>query len=123
MPESAQRRNDYFCSSIEIIMNLIILQSSQSGIPSLIFFASIFIIMYFFFLRPQVKKQKAQTSFTNELNKGDEVVTGSGIIGKISKIEGNIVHLQIDQKTFIKVLKAAISKEMTDALNTKEESK
>ncbi len=86
------------------------------GMSQVIFFLSIFLIMYFFFLRPQVKKQKAQTSFSSELKKGDEVVTGSGIIGRINKIEGGIVHLQIDQKTFIKVVKGAISREMTEGL-------
>ncbi len=104
-------------------MNLILLQSSSSGVPSLLFFASIFVIMYFFFIRPQVKKQKAQNKFTTELGKGDEVVTGSGMIGKINKIEGNIVHLEIAQKTFIKVLKGAISKEMTESLYAKEDTK
>ena len=79
--------------------------------------------MYFFFLRPQVKKQKAQDNFAKDLTKGDEVVTGSGIIGRINKIEGNIIHLQIDQKTFIRVLKGAISKEMTENFNKKAEEK
>ncbi len=87
------------------------------GIAQLVFFASIFMIMYFFFLRPQVKKQKAQDTFASSLAKGDEVVTGSGIIGKINKIEGGVVQLQVDQKTFIKVLKGAISKEMTENLS------
>jgi len=72
--------------------------------------------MYFFFLRPQVKKQKAQSSFEKEMGKGDEVVTSSGIIGKINKIEKGVVYLQIDQKTFIRVVQGAISKEMTDSL-------
>ena len=58
-----------------------------------------------------------QSKFETEMGKGDEVVTSSGIIGKISKIEKGIVYLQIDQKTFIKVLKGAISKEMTENLN------
>lgn len=98
-------------------MNLIILQAQGSGLSSLVFFASVFAIMYFFFLRPQVKKQKAQNAFATALNKGDEVVTGSGIIGKINRIEGDVIYLQIDQKTFIKVLKGAISKEMTDSFN------
>ncbi len=104
-------------------MNLILLQTQNSGMSSLIFFASIFIIMYFFFLRPQVKKQKAQNAFNNDMGKGDEVVTGAGIIGKIIKIENDIVHLQVDQKTFIRVVKGAISKEMTDALFSKKETK
>ena len=91
------------------------------GIAQLLFFASIFMIMYFFFLRPQVKKQKAQDTFAKSLAKGDEVVIGSGIIGKINKIEGGIIHLQIDQKTFIKVLKGAISREMTENLGKSKE--
>ena len=95
--------------------------SSTPGFINLLFFASIFMIMYFFFLRPQVKKQKAQTTFEKELSKGDEVVTTSGIIGKINKIEKGIVYLQIDQKTFIKVVQGAISKEMTESLNKNSE--
>jgi len=101
---------------------MINLQASgiSPGIAQILFFVSIFMIMYFFFLRPQVKKQKAQDGFSKGLSKGDEVVTGSGIIGRINKIEGGIVHLQIDQKTFIRVLKGAISKDMTENLNKKD---
>lgn len=65
-------------------------------------------------MRPATKKQSEQKSFTDELSKGDEVVTSSGIIARINKIEDNVVHLQVDQKTFIKVVRAAISKEMTE---------
>lgn len=78
--------------------------------------------MYFFFMRPQMRRQKEQMSFENTIKKGDTVVTSSGIIGKISKVEGNITHLQIDQKTFIKVLSSAINKEMTEKYNTREAS-
>jgi len=93
------------------------LQAGQGGgMINLIFFASIFLIMYFFFLRPQVKRQKAQDKFANELSKGSEVVTSSGIIGRINKIEDDVIHLQIDQKTFLKVVRGAISKEMTENL-------
>ena len=106
----------YFCASKSNSM-FFLQSSSNPGFINLLFFGSIFLIMYFFFLRPQVKKQKAQTKFETEMGKGDEVVTSSGIIGKISKIEKGIVYLQIDQKTFIKVLKGAISKEMTENLN------
>ena len=74
------------------------------------------VVIYFFFIRPQAKKQKAQSSFVTDIKKGDEVVTGSGIIGKITKLEEDIVHLQIDQKTFIKVLRTTISKELTEGL-------
>ena len=74
-----------------------------------------FVVIYFFMIRPQSKKTKEQSNFVNDMQKGDEVVTASGIIGRINKIEGNIIHLQIDGKTYIKIIKSAISKEMTAA--------
>ncbi len=87
---------------------------------NLIFFGLIMAIFYFFFIRPQGKKQREQNNFVDGLQKGQHVVTSSGIIGKISKLEPNIVELQIDQKTFLKVLRSTISKEFTDALYKEE---
>ncbi len=71
-------------------------------------------IFYLFFIRPQIKKQKEQKSFVDSLEKGKEVVTGSGLIGKINKIEEDVINLQLDNKTFVKVLKTSISREMTE---------
>ncbi len=79
----------------------------------------VFVIMYFFFLRPQMKKQKEQNTFLGNIKKGDQIVTGSGIIAKINKIEDEYVELQLDSKTFIKVLKNSISKEATESLKNK----
>ncbi len=80
----------------------------------------IFGVMYFFMLRPQIKKQKEQNNYLGNLKKGDQVVTGSGIIGKITKFEdGGVIELQVDSKTFIKILKSAVSKEASEALGTK----
>jgi len=106
------------------MLNLIFLQSSgQPGMMNLIFFGGIILVFYFFIIRPQQKKAKNQNSFVSEMAKGDEVVTSSGIVGKINKIEDDFISLQIDQKTFLKVLKSAISKEMTDAIKPKPEKK
>lgn len=99
------------------------LQSTPSPLMNIPFLLLIMAVFYFFFIRPQANKQKAQGKFISDLEKGDEVVTASGMIGRINKIEGNIVHLQIDQKTFIKVLRSAISNEMTTALSKPEEEK
>lgn len=90
------------------------------GMIQLVIFGLIFLVFYFFFIRPQAKKQKAQNTFITEIKKGDEIVTNSGIIGKVNRIDDNIVQIQIDQKTFVKVLKSAISKELTDSLNKSE---
>ena len=83
------------------MLNLIFLQSAGNpGMMNLIFFGGIILVFYFFIIRPQQKKQKNQNSFITDMAKGDEVVTSSGIVGKISKIEDDFVSLQIDQKTF-----------------------
>jgi preprotein translocase subunit YajC len=84
---------------------------------NLLIFVAIFATFYFFMIRPQVKKQKEQQKFQDAVEKGDEVVTASGIIGKIQKIEDQIIHLAIDSKTVIRVTKSSISKEMTDSLH------
>lgn len=96
----------------------LLFQLQASGNPMLQQLPFLLLIMgvfYFFFIRPQAKKQKEQGTFLQELAKGDEVVTSSGIVGRINKVEGNIIHLQIDQKTFIKVMRSAVSNEMTAA--------
>ena len=76
----------------------------------------IFVVFYFFILRPQSKRQKEQTAFMNNMQKGDEVVTASGILGQINKIEDEIVTLEIAGKTYIRITKNSVSKEMTEAI-------
>ena len=100
-------------------MTALFLQSTGGGpgqYMNLLFFALIFVVFYFFLIRPQAKKQKEQARFVGEMEKGDEVVTGSGIIGRINKLEGDIVTLEVATKVYIRVLKSAISKEMTESM-------
>jgi preprotein translocase subunit YajC len=97
---------------------IIILQGdSGAGMINLIFMAVLFSLFYFFFIRPQAKKQKEQIAFINAIQKGDKVVTSSGIIGKINKLEDNVIQLEVDTNTYLKVVNSSISKEMTDAYN------
>ncbi|HMQ06180.1 MAG TPA: preprotein translocase subunit YajC [Saprospiraceae bacterium] len=100
------------------MLNLFILQGGGGGsmLGSFLPLIIVVVIIYFFFIRPQAKKQKEQNNFLKAMKKGDEVVTASGMVGRINKIEGNMVTLQVDQKTFIRVLSHAISKEMSDQL-------
>jgi len=85
------------------------------------FIAAMLSVVFFFFIRPQAKRQKLQDSFVTELKKGDEVVTSSGIIGRVSKIDNGSISLQLDQKTFISVVPQAISLEMTENYKKKNE--
>ncbi len=90
------------------------------GMGSIVQFAPllmILVVFYFFMIRPQMKRQKEQTAFSDSLEKGKEVVTASGMIGKINKIEGQVVTLEVANNTFIRVTKVSVSKEMTEAFS------
>jgi preprotein translocase subunit YajC len=92
---------------------MILLQGA--GGMSLIFPLAMFAVFFFFIIRPQMKRQKEQQAFADSIEKGRDVVTASGIFGKITKIDGQIITLQIADKVSIRVTKGSISKEMTEA--------
>lgn len=96
-------------------INFLFLQAgSPSFMNQMMPFLLIIVVMYFFFIRPQSQKQKAQLKFVDDMTKGTEIVTTSGILGKITKIDGDIVTLEVSPKTYIRVTNAAISKELTE---------
>ena len=97
--------------------SLILLQAGGLGFdPSLLMIGAMILVIWLFFLRPQAKKQKEQNKFLSEVAKGDKVITSSGLVGRINKIEGNMVTLETG-KSFIVVTKGSISREMSDSLN------
>ena len=67
-----------------------------------------FVLLYFMMIRPQMKKQKEQKAMIDGLQKGDEVITAGGILGKISKIGETYVSLEIADNVTINVQRPAI---------------
>ncbi|WP_298777998.1 preprotein translocase subunit YajC [uncultured Polaribacter sp.] len=91
----------------------IFLQASGSLMSMLPFLAMI-LVLYFFMLRPQIKKQKKEKSFQAEIKKGTKVVTSSGIHGKISEIHTADNTLTIETGAGkIKFERSAISMELS----------
>ena len=87
---------------------MIFLQA-QSGTASLIMFGLIFAVMYFFMIRPQIKKQKAENLYRAKLKMGDKIITIGGIHGKIIELGNSSVVIEVHGGTKIKVLKSAVS--------------
>ncbi len=86
----------------------------QNSIANTIWmFALIFIIFYFFMIRPQIRKQKIETKFQKNLKKGNYIVTNSGIHGKIIDVAENFCVLEI-MSGKIKLEKNIISKDLTE---------
>ena len=72
-------------------------------------------MFYFFMIRPQQKKAKEQKKFTQEIKKGDYVVTIGGAHGRIAEMEGDTFILEVEKGGRIKFNKSAISMEATRA--------
>lgn len=67
------------------------------------------IVFYFFMIRPQQKKMKEQQAMLNALQYGDEVVTASGVFGKVSGLTEKVVTLEIADDVKIKILRSQVA--------------
>lgn len=84
---------------------------------TLVFLVLLFFVFYFILIRPQQKKFKQHQDMLGELQKGDEVITGGGIIGKIHKFEGeDVVILELAENLRVKVARASISEKYREPL-------
>ena len=92
----------------------LLLQAPGGGLVQTLMFGGMILIFWLFFIRPQAKRQREQGEFMKNLAKGDQIVTASGIIGRINKIEGNIITIEAG-KVFLPITRNAVSKEMTEA--------
>ena len=90
-------------------------QAGGGGLTMLLMLALIFVVMWLFMIRPQQKRQKQLNEFRNNLSKGDKVVTVGGIYGTIVEVNENKVLLEIDKDVKIKVDKASLVKDFSDA--------
>ena len=75
----------------------------------------LFLVMWLFMIRPQQKKQKEMDKFRKELKKGDKVVTIGGIYGSVNEIRDNTVDIEISKGVNIRVDKASLVKDFSDA--------
>jgi len=82
---------------------------SGSGFAQFIPLILIFVIFYFFLIRPQQKKAKEHKLMVASLKRGDEVITSGGIVGKVERILGNDkVDLLISENVTVQVVQSTI---------------
>ena len=67
-----------------------------------------FVLLYFLMIRPQMKRAKEQKSMVEALQKGDEVITAGGLLGKITKVTDAYLAIEIAPNTEVSVQKAAV---------------
>lgn len=96
------------------MIDMIFLQfGGGDGMMSFVFIGLMFLIMYFFMIRPQMQRQKKEKAFQEAMKVGERVVTTSGIHGKISEINDDVVTIETNAGK-IRFEKTAISQELTN---------
>lgn len=76
----------------------------MSFLPLIVIFA----LFFFIIVRPQMKRAKEQKNMLAALQKGDEVVTGGGVLGKVVRVSENYVSVEIADNVVINVQKHAV---------------
>ena len=89
-------------------------QPAGGGWSMWIMLALIFVVMWFFMIRPQRKQQKELQNFRDGLKKGDKVVTIGGIYGTVDEIKEGTVLIVVDKDVKIRVSKNALVKDFTE---------
>ncbi len=95
----------------------ILLQAGGFGVQQMIMLGAIALVFYFFMIRPQLKKQKDQKKYVEELKKGDKVITTAGMHGRVAEINDVSVLIETEGGGKIRFDKSAISQEASQALN------
>jgi preprotein translocase subunit YajC len=88
-----------------------------SGMSSFIMIGLVVVVFYFFMMRPQMKKQKEQANFLNEIGKGTKIVTIGGICGKVLEVRAKSFLIEVEGGNRLQILKSAISLENSKAFN------
>lgn len=91
-------------------MNLLLQAQGGGNMTFLVMMVAIFVIMWFFMIRPQQKKQKEIRKFQNSLAEGTKVVTGGGVYGTVKRVDlqANTVDVEIARGVVITVAKGYV---------------
>jgi preprotein translocase subunit YajC len=93
---------------------------SGSGIAQFVPLILIFVIFYFFLIRPQQKKIKDHKLMVSQLKRGDEIVTSGGIIGKIEKVsDDDKIELLIAENVSVTVIRSTVQSLLNNSQNKK----
>ena len=83
--------------------------SATAGLIAFVPYIAIFAIFYFLMIRPQQQRAKAHRAMIDAVKKGDEVVTGGGIVGKVVRVMDGEVEIDAGNNVKFRVLKGTLS--------------
>jgi len=81
---------------------------TESSLLSLLPLVLMFVVLYFIMIRPQMKRQKEHKAMVEALAKGDEVVIGGGVMGRVSKLGDSVLGVEVASGVELQVQRAAV---------------
>ena len=81
----------------------------MSTLQSMLPLVLMFVVLYFVMIRPQMKRQKEHRAMVDALAKGDEVVVGGGLLGKVTRLSEQILHIEVANGVEIQVQRVAVA--------------
>ncbi len=81
---------------------------AESSLLTMAPLALMFVVLYFIMIRPQMKKQKEHKAMIEALAKGDEVVVGGGVIGRVSKLGETFLQVEVSSGVEVQVQRSAV---------------
>lgn len=78
------------------------------GFESMLLIVLMFVVLYFLMIRPQMKRAKEHKTMIEALQRGDEVVTAGGVLGRISKLNENYITLEVANNVEIQVQRPSV---------------
>ena len=81
---------------------------AESSLLSLLPLILMFVVLYFIMIRPQMKRQKEHKAMIEALAKGDEVVIGGGVLGRIAKLGDSTLHVEVANGVELQVQRSAV---------------
>ena len=82
--------------------------STESTLYSLLPLVLMFVVLYFIMIRPQMKRQKEHKAMIDALAKGDEVVLGGGVLGRVAKLGDSYLHVEVANGVELQVQRASV---------------
>lgn len=79
------------------------------ALPQILMLVAFVLIFYFLLWRPQSKRAKAHRQLINQISKGDEIVVGGGLAGRVTKVGEEFITLEIAAGTEVNVQKSAVA--------------
>jgi preprotein translocase subunit YajC len=81
---------------------------AESSLLSLLPLVLMFVVLYFIMIRPQMKRQKEHKAMVEAIGKGDEVIIGGGVLGRVAKVGESYLHVEVANGVELQVQRASV---------------